>query len=180
LMHSAPELWQRLMQTLTDSIIFYLQLQIASGIQAVQLFDSWAGILSGGDYKEFVLPYSRQIFKALAGAQTEGALVPRIHFGTNTAAFLEDFAAVDCEVIGIDWRLALSAAWPRIGAGKAIQGNLDPAILLCDFDIIKKQVDRIFAELPRRQGFIFNLGHGVLPETPYENLIKLTEYVQSK
>jgi len=114
--------------------------------------------------------------------------VPRIHFGTNTAAFLKEFASVECEVVGVDWRVPLNEAWDAIGTDKAIQGNLDPAILLCDFDIVKKSVDAIFAGLEKRRaahgdprtGFIFNLGHGVLPDTPFETLVKLTEYVHGK
>lgn len=178
LMHAQPDVWAGLMQALTDAVIFYLQLQIKAGVQAVQLFDSWVGVLSKDDYVKFALPYSQQIFEAI---KTAG--VPRIHFGTGTAAFLEEFSNVDCEVVGVDWRLSISEAQGKIGRNKAIQGNLDPAILLCEFDIIKERVDAIFNSLPdasARQGFIFNLGHGVLPQTPYENLIKLTEYVHSK
>jgi uroporphyrinogen decarboxylase len=179
-MHSQPEVWAQLMEALTRNVVAYLNVQVAAGVQAVQLFDSWVGCLSAEDYAQFVLPYSRKIFSALAPAK-----IPRIHFGVNTTAFLEDFASVDCEVVGVDWRLPLATAWQKIGGAvgagaRAIQGNLDPVLLLGDFSIAKKKVDEIFASLDDRTGFIFNLGHGVLPETPYENLIKLTEHIHAK
>jgi len=173
------QLWHSLMQVLTDNTITYLKYQTESGVDAVQLFDSWVGTLTREEYVQSVLPYSQQIFAALQNAH-----VPRIHFGTNTSHFLEDFASVDCEVIGVDSHISLADAWSRIG-GKTIQGNLDPVLLLnSDFDVIKHKVDEIFAQidshLDSRESFIFNLGHGVLPDTPYENLIKLTEYVHQK
>lgn len=175
LMYGDRDVWNKLMEKLTDAVIDYLQLQLDAGVDAIQLFDSWVGCLSKEDYVEYVLPYTRRLFTAVSKRG-----IPRIHFGTNTAAFLEEFASVDCEVVGVDWRLPLEDAWERIGAGKAIQGNLDPVMLLGDFDIVKKKVDDIFSHLPRKQGFVFNLGHGVLPDTPYANLIKLTEYVHGK
>jgi len=176
LMYGAPETWHALMQKLTDATVYYLTLQAKAGVQAIQVFDSWAGYLSKEDYVAFVLPYSRAIFAALKATN-----IPRIHFGTNTQVFLEDFASVDCEVVGVDSRIAVGVAWQRIGKNKAIQGNLDPTVLLCDFEVIKKKVDDIFAGIGgKRDGFIFNLGHGVLPQTPLENLIKLTEYVHGK
>jgi uroporphyrinogen decarboxylase len=175
LMYTQPETWSALMQLLTDAVISYLQMQVRAGVQAIQLFDSWVGCLSRDDFRTYVLPYSRQIFAGLNSCD-----IPRIHFATNTAAFLEDFASVDCEVVGIDWRLPLDVGWQRIGSHKAIQGNLEPALLLADFDLVKKRVDTIFDSLPTRDGFIFNLGHGVLPDTTVESLIKLTDYVHSK
>jgi len=174
LMYSQPEAWATLMQVLTESVIRYLDFQIKTGVQAIQLFDSWVGALSKDDFITYVLPYSRQIFAAFNAAQ-----IPRIHFATNTTAFLEEFSSVECEVVGVDWRLPLNEAWQRIGP-KAIQGNLDPAILLADFALITKTVDAIFASLPQREGFIFNLGHGVLPDTDVETLVRLTEYVHAK
>jgi uroporphyrinogen decarboxylase len=118
------------------------------------------------------LPHTKRIFESL---QSEH--VPLLHFGTNTAGLLKSFASVSCDVIGVDWRMPIAKAWKEIGSKKAIQGNIDPVLLLSDFSIIKKHVDMIFSSLPRREGYIFNLGHGVLQQTPVENLIKLTEYV---
>jgi uroporphyrinogen decarboxylase len=175
MMYGDPAAWSKLMRKLTDVVIDYLKLQTDAGVDAIQIFDSWVGCLSKEDYVAHVLPYSRELFAAIDATKT-----PRIHFGTNTTAFLEEFASVECEVVGVDWRLSLDDAWKKIGAGKAIQGNLDPIVVLGDFDLVKQKVDDIFARLPRKQGFIFNLGHGVLPDTPYENLIKLTEYVHAK
>ena len=175
MMYGDPAAWTKLMGKLTDVVIDYLKLQADAGVDAIQLFDSWVGCLSKEDYVAHVLPYSRELFAAIDKTKT-----PRIHFGTNTSAFLEEFASVECEVVGVDWRLPLDDAWKKIGAGKAIQGNLDPIVVLGDFDLVKQKVDDIFARLPRKEGFIFNLGHGVLPDTPYENLIKLTEYVHAK
>ncbi len=176
-MHSQPQAWASLMDVLTKNITAYLDVQTRAGIQAAQLFDSWVGCLSAQDYAELVLPYSRKNFTALGAAK-----IPRIHFGVNTTAFLEDFASVDAEVVGVDWRMPLARAWQKIGGqnARAIQGNLDPVLLLGDLSIAKKKVDEIFASLETTTGFIFNLGHGVLPETPYENVIKLTEYVHGK
>jgi uroporphyrinogen decarboxylase len=179
MMRKQPLLWATLMQVLTDNTITYLKYQTNAGVDAVQLFDSWIGTVSREEYVECVLPYSQQICTALKDAQ-----VPRIHFGTGTSHFLEEFASVDCEVIGIDATISIQDAWPRIG-DKALQGNLDPKVLLnTDFEIIKNKVDEIFESVQRtergREKFVFNLGHGVLPETPYENLVKLTNYVHDK
>ncbi len=174
-MYGETKAWQLLMEKLSNLIIVYLNAQVAAGIQAIQLFDSWVGCLSENDYREFVLPYTSKIFAAL----NETSL-PRIHFGTNTAALLKDFSSVNCEVISIDWRMPLATAWEQIGYEKGIQGNLDPAILFADFSFIKKRVDELFATLPKREGYIFNLGHGVLPRTPIENIKRLTDYVHQK
>jgi uroporphyrinogen decarboxylase len=174
-MNTQPDNWKILMQKLCDLIIVYLKAQIASGIQTIQIFDSWVGCLSEEDYNDFVLQYSKNIFSSLKKYS-----VPLIHFGTNTAGMLETFSSVDCDAVSVDWRIPLSTAWKEIGYDKAIQGNLDPAVLLSDFASIKKRVDMLFASLPKRDGYIFNLGHGVLPGTPVGNIIKLTEYVHSK
>src|SRR6185437_14610735 len=126
--------------------------QREAGVDAIQLFDSWVGCLSEEDYKEFVLPYSSKIFKALKSKK-----IPTIHFGTNTAAMFDSFTSVDCDVIGVDWRMDISKAWREIKYTKAIQGNLDPALLLGDWSLIKKRVDKIFDSLPQRNGYICNL-----------------------
>lgn len=174
-MYTNQKAWHALMQKLTDIIIVYLKSQVATGVNALQLFDSWVGTLSENDYQTFVLPYSKQIFAALQNKN-----IPLIHFGTNTAGMLKTFSSVDCDVISIDWRISIDKAWKEIGYEKAIQGNIDPALLLGNFSLIKKEVDRIYESLPKRDGYIFNLGHGVLQQTPVENLRKLTEYVHSK
>jgi uroporphyrinogen decarboxylase len=174
-MYSNSTAWHVLMEKLSDMIIVYLQSQVTAGVQALQLFDSWVGCLSEEDYKEYVLPYTKKICTAMFSPT-----IPLIHFGTNTAGFLQTFASVPCNVISIDWRISIEKAWKEIGYDKAIQGNLDPVLLLSDFSLIKKRVDEIFNSLPKREGYIFNLGHGVLQTTPVENLIRLTEYVKRK
>ena len=174
-MYSNKPAWDLLMEKLSDIIIIYLKAQVATGVQALQLFDSWVGCLSEQDYQEYVLPHTKRIFESMTDAN-----VPLIHFGTNTAGLLSSFASVSCDVVSVDWRVSLEKAWQQIGYDKAIQGNLDPILLLSDFATIRRHVDRIFDLLPQREGYIFNLGHGVLPMTPVENLIKLTEYVHSK
>ncbi len=174
-MYTNQKAWHALMKKLTDLIIVYLKSQVATGVNALQLFDSWVGALSENDYKTFVLPYSKQIFESLKSEK-----MPLIHFGTNTAGMLSSFADVSCDVVSVDWRISIDKAWKEISYTKAIQGNLDPALLLSDFSIIRKQVDTIFSSLPKRDGYIFNLGHGVLQQTPVENLKRLTEYVHKK
>lgn len=175
LMYTNKPTWDLLMQTLTEIIIVYLQEQVKTGVDALQLFDSWIGCLNEKDYREYVLPYTAKIFESIQYPH-----IPLIHFGTNTTSLLPSFSSVQCNVVGVDWRISLEKAWKEIGYDKAIQGNLDPVVLLSDFSLIKKHVDDIFDALPKREGFIFNLGHGVLQQTPVENLIKLTEYVHSK
>jgi uroporphyrinogen decarboxylase len=173
-MYEAPDLWRQLMELLSDGVVGYLGTQIDAGAQAVQLFDSWVGCLSPADYRAHVLPHMQKIFSAL---KAKG--VPRIHFATNTAGFLGDFADVDCEVIGVDWRIELPAAKRLIG-GKALQGNLDPAVMLADWNTIRSRVDDMLSGIDPHQDYIFNFGHGVLPETDDKMLRKLVEYVHGK
>ena len=160
-MHQTPDTWHLLLDKLADLVGRYLAAQARAGAQALQLFDSWVGCLSPDDFRTYVQPHSR---KALALADT--ANVPLIHFGTGTATFLEDFAAAGGDVISVDWRIPLDAAWSRIGGeDRAIQGNLDPAALLAPAAERTRQVRDILARAGGRPGHIFNLGHGVLPET---------------
>jgi len=173
--NTQPESWKLLMEKLSDLIIVYLISQVNAGIQAIQIFDSWVGCLSEEDYQNFVLPYSKKIFSSL-----QESSVPLIHFGTNTAGMLKTFSSVDCDVVSVDWRMPLAKAWKEIGYDKAIQGNLDPAALLSDFSSIKKRVDFLFNSLPKKEGYVFNLGHGVLPSTPVKNILRLTEYIHTK
>jgi uroporphyrinogen decarboxylase len=174
-MYTNTEAWNLLMKKLSDIIITYLEAQVATGVEAIQLFDSWVGCLSPDDYETFVFPHTKRIFESL----TKKAL-PRIHFGTNTAGLLDAIATLPCEVISVDWRISIKKAWQQIGYEKAIQGNLDPTLLLADFSLIKKQVDAIFATLPKKEGYIFNLGHGVLQGTPVKSIQKLTDYIHNK
>jgi len=177
-----PEAWNQLMGLLSDGITEYLRTQIKAGAQAVQLFDSWVGCLSPAEYRQYVLPHVQRVFSSL---KNEG--VPRIHFGTNTAGILKEFSDVDCEVIGVDWRISLGDAQQIINARgnknngtKTVQGNLDPLIVLAPWDVLKKTVDEMLAEIDPKKGYIFNLGHGVPPEADDKVLKKLVDYIHEK
>ena len=170
-----PESWNELMHVLSEGIILYLQTQIAAGAQAVQLFDSWVGCLSPEQYRMYVLPHVQHIFTSLGD---QG--VPRLHFATNTAGILKDFANVDAEVIGVDWRIGLHDARNLIGEAKTIQGNLDPAILLAPWGTITTSIDSMLAEIDSKKGYIFNLGHGMMPEADDAVIRKLVDYVHAQ
>lgn len=172
-MFREPALWHALMTRLTDAAIGYLRAQIAAGVQAVQLFDSWIGCLSPADYERAVAPHSRRIFEAVA--QTG---VPAIHFGTGTAGLVDVMARAGGDVIGVDWRIGLADAWARIGA-RGIQGNLDPAVLLAEWDVVRDRARQVLDQAAGRPGHIFNLGHGVLPQTSPEMLRRLVEFVHT-
>jgi len=172
LMYQAPDTWHLLLGKLADLVGHYLAAQARAGAQALQLFDTWVGCLSPQDYRGFVLPHSR---RALALAAERG--VPVIHFGTGTAPFLEDFAGAGGDVIGIDWRIPLDEAWRRSGESRAIQGNLDPAALLAPAAERDRQVKDILGRAGGRPGHIFNLGHGVLPETDVDAVRAVVELV---
>ncbi|MGD7003115.1 uroporphyrinogen decarboxylase [Corynebacterium halotolerans] len=172
LMHSEPQLWHHLMQRLMPTIINFLKVQIEAGIDAMQLFDSWAGFLNERDYREFVLPYSTEILTEVGRYQ-----LPRIHFGVATGELLGAMSTAGSEVMGVDWRLPLDRAAERIHAEsgpKVLQGNLDPALLFAGRSVVTEEVARIKAEAQaaidagHATGHIFNLGHGVLPNTPAE------------
>jgi len=158
-MYQTPDAWHLLLSKLAAVVGQFLAAQARAGAHALQLFDSWVGCLSPDDYRTYVQPHSRKAL-SLAGESQ----VPLIHFGTGTATFLEDFADAGGDVISIDWRTPLDAAWSRIG-NRAIQGNLDPAALLAPDAERSRQVSGILARAGGRAGHIFNLGHGVLPET---------------
>jgi uroporphyrinogen decarboxylase len=172
LMYQAPDTWHLLLGKLADLVGRYLAAQARAGAQALQLFDSWVGCLSPADYRTYVLPHSR---RALALAAASG--VPIIHFGTGTAPFLEDFAGAGGDVIGVDWRIPLDEAWGRIGDTRAVQGNLDPAALLAPAAERDARVRDILARAAGRPGHIFNLGHGVLPETDVAAVRAVVELV---
>ncbi len=174
MMFVQPQTWAALMEWMTDMAIRYLRAQIDAGIHAAQVFDSWVGCLSPEDYRRSVAPYSRRIFDALAAAH-----VPAIHFGTGTAGLLREMAAAGGDVIGIDWRIELDLAWSRIGATRGIQGNLDPAALLAPEDALRRKAGAILQQAAGRPGHIFNLGHGVLPQTDRARLRMLVDLVHA-
>jgi uroporphyrinogen decarboxylase len=172
-MYEEPKLWDQLMTKLTKAIGTYLDTQVTAGVDALQLFDSWVGCLSPADFRTFVLPYNRQIFDNLKSSS-----VPRIIFGTDTGAMLRDFASVDCEVIGLDWRTEISQA-RALFPDKALQGNLDPAVLLAGKEQVEAQTKAILEEAGDGPGYIFNLGHGVLPDVSPDTMKELVEYVHA-
>jgi uroporphyrinogen decarboxylase len=171
LMYREPGAWHALLGLLAGVTTMYLNEQIAAGVQIVQLFDSWVGVLSPDDYRTFVLPHSRSVIRALAPG------VPIIHFGTGTATLLPLMKDAGGDVIGLDWRVDLGAAWASLGADVAVQGNLDPAVLLGDLDEIRPHVRAILDRADGRPGHIFNLGHGVLQQTPVDHAQALVDMV---
>lgn len=173
LMYGDPDAWHRLCEKFATVVGDYLVAQIEAGVDAVQVFDSWVGTLSGPDYREFVLPHSRRIFERI------GARVPALHFGTGTATILEDLRDAGGDVIGVDWRIPLDRAWDRIGMDHGVQGNLDPTLLLGPPDRMLAAADRVLAQAASRPGHIFNLGHGILPSTPVEHVQRLAAHVHA-
>jgi uroporphyrinogen decarboxylase len=174
MLHGEPDLWRRLMETLTEVTIGYLQAQVEAGAQMIQLFDSWAGALSVAAYEAMVMPYSRRILEAVSETG-----VPTIHFGTTTSHLLESMARCGSDVISVDWRLPLDEAWRRIG-DRSIQGNLDPGVMLAPFDVVAREAHQVLAQAGGRPGHIFNLGHGVLPDTSSDHLRRLAELVHAE
>jgi uroporphyrinogen decarboxylase len=173
LMYGHPDAWHTLCALLADVVTDYLTAQIEAGVDAVQLFDSWVGTLNAADYREFALPHTRRIFDGLRNR------VPTIHFGTGTATILGDMAEAGGDVIGADWRIPIDEAWTRIGYERAVQGNLDPTLLLGPRPRMFHHTDEILTRVGGRPGHIFNLGHGILPSTPVEHVQMLAEYVHS-
>ena len=173
LMYGHPEAWHRLCGKLADVVGDYLVAQIEAGVDVVQVFDSWVGTLNTADYREFALPHTKRIFERIGGR------VPTIHFGTGTATILEDIREAGGDVIGADWRIAIDEAWDRIGHDRAIQGNLDPTLLLGPTPRMFQQTEVILRNVGSRPGHIFNLGHGILPSTPVEHVQMLAQYVHS-
>lgn len=171
-MYREPEAWHRLMDKLARVVTGYLRRQIRAGAQAVQLFDSWVGCLSPGDYAEYVLPHVQLVFDGLKREQ-----IPLIHFGTGTAALLKLMRDAGGDVIGVDWRVSLDAAWDVVGHDVALQGNLDPVVLFAPLHEIERRVEDILRRAAGRPGHIFNLGHGILPNTPVENVAATVELV---
>jgi uroporphyrinogen decarboxylase len=174
LMYGEAEIWRRLMDTLTRVTIDYLHGQIAAGADVVQVFDSWLGLLDPVTYAEKVLPYTRRVVAAVA------PLAPVIHFSTGTAALLEQIAASGCAAVSVDWRLPLDVAWDRVGPNVAIQGNLDPALVLAPWEAVAAGTKDVLRRADGRRGHIFNLGHGVLPETDPEILARIVRLVHGE
>ncbi len=171
MMYQAPQVWDLLMKKISTVLIRYLRAQVRAGVQAIQVFDSWVGCLSPNDYEAYVLPYSRKVLDSL----NKG--VPVIHFGTSTSTLLPLMKRAGGDVIGVDWRVNLDEAWQRIGYDVGIQGNLDPVVLFGPLNLIKKEVKGILKQAESRPGHIFNLGHGILPSTPVENVAALVDMV---
>ncbi|RMG87849.1 MAG: uroporphyrinogen decarboxylase [Chloroflexi bacterium] len=172
LMMNEPRVWQQLMDKLSMVVGQYLKAQAEAGAQVLQLFDSWVGQLSPYDYKQYVLPYTQ---KAIQIAKQAG--VPIIHFGTGTAGILELIKKAGGDVIGVDWRIPLSEAWQKLGDDVAVQGNLDPIALLADWEALRQRAQHVLDEVAGKTGHIFNLGHGILPQTPVDNVRRLVDFV---
>jgi uroporphyrinogen decarboxylase len=171
-MYGTPEVWHALMDKLADTFAPYLAAKVEAGADVVQLFDSWVGTLSPDDYREFVAPYSRRVLAAVD--------VPTIHFGTGTLHLLGDMAAVGGDVIGLDWRVPIERGWEIVGPDRGVQGNLDPALLLGTWERAEAATLAILEAVTGRHGHIFNLGHGVLPDTDPAVLGRLVELVHEK
>ncbi|HID04699.1 MAG TPA: uroporphyrinogen decarboxylase, partial [Aigarchaeota archaeon] len=174
LMYSNAGLWNRLMDSLTDVVLHHSREQVRAGADVIQLFDSWVGVLSPLDYRKYVMPYMKRLVREI---KTAGCYV--IHFATCSAGILKLMQEAGGDVIGIDWRIDIGHAWEVIGDKTGIQGNLDPAKLLADKRLIEEEARSILDKTGSRPGYIFNLGHGVLPNTPCENVKFLVEYVHS-
>jgi uroporphyrinogen decarboxylase len=174
LMYGSPPAWHRLCDKLATVAADYLRAQIEAGVDAVQVFDSWVGALNADDYREFVRPHTRRLFEAVGG------LVPAIHFGTGTGSILAEMREAGGDVIGADWRIRLEEAWKQIGPDRAVQGNLDPTLLLGPRARLIRGAADVLAQAAGRPGHIFNLGHGILPMTPLENVQALARFVHEE
>jgi uroporphyrinogen decarboxylase len=174
MMYGAPELWDALMTKIADISAAYLEVQVAAGASAVQLFDSWAGALAPADYRRYVLPYSTRVLSAA------GALgVPRIHFGVGTGELLALMGEAGADVVGVDWRVPLDHAVRRVG-GRAVQGNLDPSLVFAPTEVMLARAGEVLEAGRTATGHIFNLGHGVLPSTDPDQLARLTDFVHAQ
>jgi uroporphyrinogen decarboxylase len=175
LMYGNPSLWHDLLGRLADITSTFLHVQVAAGAGAVQVFDSWVGAIGQEDYRVSVLPHSRRVFDSLAGSG-----VPRIHFGVGTGELLGLLGDAGADVVGVDWRVRLDEAARRVNPGKALQGNLDPAILLAPWEVIERRAKDVLALGRVAEGHVFNLGHGVLPQTNPDVLARLTDLVHQE
>jgi len=172
LMYGAPDVWHALCARLAEITLTFLRVQAEAGVDAIQLFDSWAGALSEADYRRYVLPHSRQVLGGLPAA------LPKIHFGVGTAELLPAMAEAGADVVGVDWRTPLDIASGRV-PGKALQGNLDPCVLFAPWGVVEQEARRVLAEGAKAPGHIFNLGHGVMPETDPDVLTRLVALIHS-
>ncbi len=172
-MYRDPGAWDALMARLVEATAAYLNAQAEAGAQVLQIFDSWVGNLSPHDYRRFVSPHMRRLFEAL----TPG--VPTIHFGTDTNSLLELQRDAGGDVIGLDWRVDLAPAWDRLGPDVGVQGNLDPTVLFAPRDEVERQTRRVLDQAAGRPGHIFNLGHGILPHTPVDNVLAVVDIIRS-
>ena len=175
IMYGQADAWHLLMEKLSEITFQYLKRQVSAGAEALQLFDSWVGCLSPHDYRRYVLPYSKSVLDRL-----KPCAVPLIHFGTGTATLLELMKEAGGTVIGVDWRIPLNDVFDRLGDGVAVQGNLDPAALLGPLSTLEARVEEVLEQAQGRPGHIFNLGHGILPQTPVENVEAVVEWVHEK
>lgn len=173
MMYQAPELWRALMEKLVEQVADYVRLQIDSGVHAVQLFDSWVGCLSVRDYRRYVAPFSRALIERIGGR------VPIIYFGTGNGHLVDDMCAAGPDVMALDWRTPLRETWNRLGC-TAVQGNLDPIVLCAGRDAVTEQTQALLDEVDGRPGHIFNLGHGIIPETPVDNVKFLVDLVHER
>jgi uroporphyrinogen decarboxylase len=174
LMYGNPRLWNTLLERLADITIAFLRVQVDAGAAAIQLFDSWVGAVGPDDYRRVILPHVRKIFDSLAATG-----VPRIHFGVGTGELLGLMGEAGADVIGVDWRVPLDEAVRRVEPGKALQGNLDPAVLLAPWEVIESKAKDALGRGRAAEGHVFNLGHGVLPDTDPDMLARLTDYVHT-
>jgi uroporphyrinogen decarboxylase len=172
LMYGEPAAWNDLMGKLAEVVRRYLRAQVEAGAQAIQLFDSWVGSLSPDDYRQYVMPHVSHVLRDVASLE-----VPVIHFGTDTGSLLALQREAGGSVIGVDWRTPLDEAWDKVGPDVAVQGNLDPTVLFAPWDIVAAAAERVLARARGRQGHIFNLGHGILPETPVDTVARLVDFV---
>jgi len=172
IMYAEPHTWERLMRALVTVLADYGKQQITAGAAAFQVFDSWVGCLSPADYQQHVLPHTRELVSQL---RVSG--VPLIYFGTDTATLLADMQQTGADVFGLDWRIPLDEGWARLGNRGAVQGNLDPVALFAPWPELRTRIEDVLRRADNRPGHIFNLGHGILPETPVENVKALVEFV---
>ena len=170
LMYGSPDLWAQLLDRLATITLGFLRVQVDAGASAVQLFDSWVGALPAADYRAYVQPHSARVLAGVAD-------VPRIHFGVGTGELLHDLGAAGADVVGVDWRVPLDEAAKRIGPGKAVQGNLDPALVFAPTEVVRAQTARVLDEGRACEGHVFNLGHGVLPDTDPDVLARVVDHV---
>ena len=173
-MYRNPDLWHLLMKKLGKTVLAFLKAQVRAGAQVVQIFDSWVRCLSPYDYRKYVFPYMQDIFSVLKEQN-----IPAIHFGTATAGLLPLMAEAGGDIVGVDWRISLDRAWSMIETDAGVQGNLDPVALLAPVELMEKKAAEVLDAAGGRAGHIFNLGHGILPQTPEDAVRALADYVHA-